>query len=99
MARVVVTVACVGLALLSACSDPTGPRPGLNILSGGGLSDTVGTTFRPPLTIQLLDGDLHPVSGQTVYFNTDGPVLVAPISDPGFVTDRFPVTTDANGLA
>jgi Tol biopolymer transport system component len=99
MSKGLVTAAFIALALSSACGDPTGPHPGLNILSGGGLSDTVGTTFRPPLTVQLLDGNLQPVSGQTVYFGTGGPVLVAPISDPGFVIDRLPVITDANGQA
>ena len=84
---------------LAACGDTSGPRAGLNIVSGAGLSDTVLSTFKPPLTVQLLDGDRQPMSGQTVYFNTNGFVLAAPIDDPGFVTDRLPVITDASGDA
>ena len=84
---------------LAACGDTSGPHAGLNIVSGAGVSDTVLSTFKPPLTVQLLDGDRQPMSGQTVYFNTDGFVLAAPIDDPGFVTDRLPVITDASGDA
>src|SRR5437879_13557733 len=90
----------LGLAFgLAACGDTSGPRAGLNIVSGAGVSDTVLSTFKPPLTVQLLDGDRQPMSGQTVYFNTNGFVLAAPIDDPGFVTDRLPVITDASGDA
>src|SRR6266700_2465260 len=39
------------------------------------------------------------MSGQTVYFNTNGFVLVAPIDDPGFVIDRLSATTDSSGDA
>ncbi len=84
---------------LAACGDTSGPRAGLNIVSGAGLSDTVLSTFKPPLTVQLLDGNRQPMSGQTVYFNTNGFVLASPIDDPGFVTDRLPVITDASGDA
>jgi len=84
---------------LAACSDASGPRAGLNIVSGANVSDTVLSIFKPPLTVQLLDGNLQPMSGQTVYFNTNGFVLVAPIDDPGFVIDRLPATTDASGDA
>ena len=84
---------------LAACGDTSGPHAGLNIVSGAGVSDTVLSTFKPPLTVQLLDGDRQPMSGQTVYFNTDGFVLAAPIDDPVFVTDRLPVITDASGDA
>jgi Tol biopolymer transport system component len=38
------------------------------------------------------------MSGQTVYFNS-GTVLVAPVNDPGFVTDRLPVITNGGGQA
>jgi len=85
------------LAATLACSDTSGPHAGLNVVSGAGVSDTVLSTFKPPLTVQLLDGDRQPMSGQTVYFNTNGFVLAAPIDDPGFVTDRLPVITDAQG--
>lgn len=93
------TLAFGGLAFAFACGDTSGPRSGLNIVSGAGVSDTVLSTFKPPLTVQLLDGNLQPMSGQTVYFNTNGFVLVAPIDDPGFVIDRLPVLTDASGDA
>src|SRR5438105_2243684 len=99
MPRVFVTVAFGALAFMFACGNPSGPRSGLNVLSGAGLSDTVLSTFKPPLTVQLLDGNLQPMSGQTVYFNTNGFVLVAPMDNPGFVIDRLPVITDANGDA
>ncbi len=90
----------LGLAFgLAACGDTSGPRAGLNVVSGAGVSDTVLSTFKPPLTVQLLDGDRQPMSGQTMYFNTNGFVLAAPIDDPGFVTDRLPVITDASGDA
>jgi WD40-like Beta Propeller Repeat len=87
------------VASAGACGNPSGPRAGLNVVSGAGVSDTVLSTFKPPLTVQLLDGDRQPMSGQTVYFNTNGFVLAAPIDDPGFVTDRLPVITDASGDA
>ena len=98
--RAVLTVALAALGFTLACGDSSGPRPGLNILSGDHLSDTVGSILKPPLTVELLDGNQQPVSGQTVYFSSSaGPVLVAPIDDPGFVTGRLPVITDANGQA
>ncbi len=93
------TLAFGGLAFAFGCGDTSGPRAGLNVVSGAGVSDTVLSTFKPPLTVQLLDGDRQPMSGQTVYFNTNGFVLAAPIDDPGFVIDRLPVITDANGDA
>src|SRR5437660_4535830 len=99
MPKVLVTFAFCGLAVAFACGDTSGPRAGLNVVSGAGVSDTVLSTFKPPLTVQLLDGDRQPMSGQTVYFNTNGFVLAAPIDDPGFVTDRLPVITDASGDA
>jgi hypothetical protein len=97
--NVLLTLAFGGLAFAFGCGDTSGPRSGLNIVSGAGLSDTVLSTFKPPLTVQLLDGNRQPMSGQTVYFNTNGFVLAAPINDPGFVTDRLPVITDASGDA
>src|SRR2546423_10958002 len=99
MPKVLVTFAFCGLAVAFACGDTSGPRAGLNIVSGAGLSDTVLSTFKPPLTVQLLDGNRQPMSGQTVYFNTNGFVLVAPIDNPGFVIGRLPVITDASGDA
>src|SRR5438132_3946581 len=97
--NVLLTLAFGGLAFAFACGDTSGPRSGLNIVSGANVSDTVLSIFKPPLTVQLLDGNLQPMSGQTVYFNTNGFVLVAPIDDPGFVIDRLPVITDASGDA
>src|SRR6266576_7286073 len=99
MPKILVTGAFVGCAATLACGNPNGPRAGLNIVSGAGVSDTVLSTFKPPLTVVLLDGNRQPMSGQTVYFNTNGFVLAAPIDDPGFVTDRLPVLTDARGYA
>jgi len=97
--NVLLTLAFGGLAFAFACGDTSGPRSGLNIVSGANVSDTVLSIFKPPLTVQLLDRNLQPMSGQTVYFNTNGFVLVAPIDDPGFVIDRLPATTDASGDA
>src|SRR5258708_22149422 len=99
MSKRVMTVSFIAFAVSSACGDPSGPQAGLNIVSGAGLSDTVLSIFKPPLTVVLLDGDRQPMSGQNVYFNTNGFVLVAPIDDPGFVTERLPAITDANGYA
>jgi len=62
MSAKVITVAFSDLTLALACGDPNGPRSGLNILSGDQLSDTVGSLFRPSLTIQVLDGNLQPLS-------------------------------------
>jgi len=97
--NVLLTLAFGGLAFEFGCGDTSGPSSGLNIVSGAGLSDTVGSTFKPSLNAVLLDGNLQPMSGQTVYFNTNEFVLVAPIDDQGFVIDRLPVTTDASGNA
>src|SRR5438445_116462 len=99
MRKVLVALAFSVLAFSLGCGDTSGPRAGLNIVSGANVSDTVLSIFKPPLTVQLLDGNLQPMSGQTVYFNTNGFVLVAPIDDPGFVIDRLPATTDASGDA
>ncbi|HMC17586.1 MAG TPA: hypothetical protein VKH16_00085, partial [Gemmatimonadales bacterium] len=99
MPKVLVTFAFCGLAVAFACGDTSGPRAGLNIVSGAGLSDTVLSTFKPPLTVALLDGNRQPMSGQTVYFNTNGFVLVAPIDDPEFVRNRLPAITDSSGHA
>src|SRR5258708_8884101 len=95
-ARVLGYLTCT-FALLIACSDPSGPHAGINIVSGSNLSDTVASIFSPSLVVQLLDGNLQPMSGQTAYFNTNPFVLLAPVVDPGFVIDRLPVTTDAGG--
>ena len=94
----VLTAALGALAFALACGDSSGPRAGLNILSGDNLSDTVGSTLTPPLTVELLDGNNEPISGQTVYFGS-GTVLLAPIGDPGSVTDRLPVVTNGGGQA
>src|SRR6266550_3330027 len=94
-----VLVAVIFGSLAVACGNPSGPRSGLNILSGDNMSDTVGSVLHPPLTVELLDGDLQPISGDTVYFSSGGPVLVAPINDPGFVINRLPAITDASGQA
>ena len=93
------TVAYVCIAFGFACGNPNGLHSGLNILSGANLSDTVGSILKPPLTVQLVDGDLQPLSGQTVYFNTGGPVLVAPLNQPGSGINRMGVSTDASGQA
>ena len=97
--KVLGTFAFGGLAFALACGDASGPRAGLNIVSGAGLSDTVLSIFKPALTVQLLDGNLNPMSGETVYFNTNGFVLVAAIDEPGFVTNRRPAITDGRGYA
>jgi len=94
-----VTLAGLALALCCNCGDPTGPRPGLNLVQGGDASDTVGATLDPPLTVVLLDSHHEPISGATVYFGTGGPVLVSPLDDPSFVINRLPVITDAQGQA
>ena len=99
MGKTFATVVVCWIAVTLACSDANGSRAGINIVSGANVSDTVLSIFKPPLTVQLLDGDSRPMSGQTVYFNTNGFVPVAPIDDPGFVIDRLPVITDASGDA
>ena len=99
MHKVVASFAFCAVAAAFGCGNPSGPRSGINIVSGANLSDTVLSTFKPPLTVVLLDGNLQPLSGQTVYFNTNGFVLVAPIDDAGFETDRMGVSTDASGYA
>src|SRR2546425_1224559 len=99
MRKVLVALAFSVLAFSLGWGDTSGPRAGLNIVSGANVSDTVLSIFKPPLVVQLLDGNLQPMSGQTVYFNTNAFVLVAPLGDPGFVIDRLPVTTDAGGRA
>lgn len=97
--KVPVTLALAALALAVACGNPNGLHSGLNVLSGANLSDTVGSILKPPLTVQLVDGDLQPLSGRTVYFNTGGRVLVAPLDQPGSGINRMGVTTDASGQA
>jgi hypothetical protein len=92
-------LAGLAVAICCSCGDPSGPRPGLNLVQGGGGSDTVGTRLHPPLTVQLLDSHRNPVPGATVYFGTGGPVLVSALDDPGFLTDRLPVITNAAGQA
>ena len=87
------------LAAALTCSNPTGERQGLNIVSGGSGTDTISSIIHPPFTVQLLDGNLNSLPNQTVYFETDGPMLVAPLDDAGFVINRLPVITDANGVA
>ena len=87
------------LAAALTCSNPTGERQGLNIVSGGSGTDTISSIIHPPFTVQLLDGNLNPLANQTVYFETDGPMLVAPLDDAGFVINRLPVITDHDGIA
>lgn len=99
MRKILLTLALCGLGFTFACGDASGPRSGLNIISGDNLSDTVGSILKPALTVELLDGNLQPMSGQTIYFNTSSVLLVAPIDDPAFVINRLPVTTDASGQA
>src|SRR5258705_1698956 len=93
--------ALAGLAvgLCCSCGDPTGPRPGLNLVQGGNASDTVAPRLQPPLTVLLLDSHRQPIPGATVYFGTGGPVLVSALDDPSFLTNRLPVITDGAGQA
>lgn len=97
--KIVGILAGLVVGLCWGCGDPSGPRPGLNLVQGGNASDTVGTRLQPPLTVLLLDSHGNPVPGATVYFGTGGPVLVAALDDPGFVINRLPVITDASGRA
>jgi len=99
MKSLTAAIASLAVALCWSCGDPSGPSPGLNLVQGGGASDTVGTRLSPPLTVQLLDSHRNPIPGATVYFGTGGPVLVAPLDDPSFVINRLPVITDAAGHA
>ncbi len=94
-----IAFAGLAVALCCTCSDPSGPRPGLNLVQGGDASDTVGTRLHPPLTVSVLDSHRDPIPGVTVYFGTGGPVLVAALDDPGFLINRLPVITDASGQA
>ena len=94
-----VALAGLAVALCWGCNDPTGPRPGLNLVQGGDASDTVGTRLNAPLTVVVLDSHREPIPGVTVYFGTGGPVLVSPLDDPSFVINRLPVITDAQGQA
>lgn len=79
--------------------DIFGPSAGIHVVSGANESDTVLSIFKTPLTVQLLGHGGNPLSGQTVYFNTNGIVLVAQLDDPGFATNRQPAITDGNGHA
>ena len=97
--KISVTITLGTLASAVACGNPNGLHSGLNIVSGPNLSDTVGSILKPPLTVQLVDGNLQPLSGQTVYFNTGGPLLVAPLDQPGSGINRMGLTTDASGQA
>jgi len=92
------SVLCSTLAMSLACSNSSGLHGGLNILYGDHGADTVGSVVKPAFTVQLVDGNLSPMAGQTIYFGSDG-VLIAPTDNPSFQTNRFPVTTDANGIA
>jgi len=93
----IVLTALVGSVALGC--DIFGPGAGIHVVSGANGSDTVLSIFKPPLTVQLLGRGGNPLSGQTVYFNTDGIVLVAQLDDPGFATNRMPAITDGNGNA
>src|SRR5258708_21598668 len=66
------TLAGLAVGLCCSCSDPSGPRPGLNLVQGGNASDTVGTRLQAPLTVAVLDSHRDPVPGVTVYFGTGG---------------------------
>ncbi len=92
-----IVAALVGSVALGC--DIFGPGAGIHVVSGANVSDTVLSIFEPPLTVQLLGKGGSPLSGQTVYFNTGGIVLVAQLDDPGFATNRQPVITDGNGDA
>jgi hypothetical protein len=92
-----VVTALVGSVALGC--DIFGPGAGIHVVSGANGSDTVLSIFKLPLTVQLLGHGGNPLSGQTVYFNTNGFVLVAQLDDPGFATNRQPVITDGNGDA
>jgi len=94
-----VVMAVLGSTVLTLACDISGPGAGIHVVSGANVSDTVLSIFKPALTVQLLDRHGNPMSGQDVYFNTNGFVLVAPIDDPGFVINRLPATTDGNGYA
>src|SRR5205807_8244982 len=83
MPRVFVTVAFGALAFMLASGNPSGPLSGLNVPSVAGPSDTVLTTYTPPLTLQLLDRPLQPLTGKTLYLNTHGCVLVPPTDHLG----------------
>ena len=96
-------------AVAAACDNPAGSRlePGLHVVSGAGVTDTVDALPLHPLVVQLIGDDGKPRIGVPVRFRSVvvdgewarmGSVLVSAPEEvvfAGFATD----TTDAEGRA
>ena len=69
-ARLAVFTALLVLAV-SACRETSGPRsPGLHIIAGAGVRDSINKTLASPLTVLLLDENGHPLGNAAVRFET-----------------------------
>ena len=72
------------LAVAAAgCGDSTGPRdlaPGINIVAGASVTDTIGAELPLALRVVILDAEGRPMPGVVVRFSS------VPIQDPGGFT-------------
>jgi hypothetical protein len=110
-ALAVATCSALGLALVGACSDggaapeePAGP-PGLRVVAGAGVTDTIEAEPAQALLVGLRDADGKPVAGEIVRFqgvpNADGSprnLDVSPVAARSFAFLAVD-TTDARGQA
>ena len=100
------TFACLTLA---ACSDAAGPRrlgPGVHIVSGAGVSDSILTVLSKPLVVEALDSTgagipnlpitFTAVYGQSAY---PGQVSVSGSGQPYSFVNAITTSTDSTGLA
>ena len=91
---------------LSACGGdgPTAPSgtPGLHVVSGDGVTDSVNAVLPGELVVELRDVDAKPRAGVPVVFSTTTTELVrlmATTSGTGYFAHSAVATTDARGRA
>lgn len=92
--------ALAALFLAGCPGDSTGPteRPGINVLSGAGIADTVTHVPASPLRVRVRGSDGAPLAGVRVEFRAEpaGSVYLLAGGPP---REDFAATTDKDGLA
>ncbi len=97
--------ALVTAVLISACggSEPSQLGPGLNVVSGAGITDTIDAELPKPLVLRMLDAEGQPLAGQRLLVEsqdcTDYLVCTALVTSVGNSawSDRHYDSTDAQG--
>ncbi len=91
----------IALAASTACSEGTAPEPAfLDVVSGAGITDTIGATLPDPLVVRLSNAD-GGLAGVVVRFSSAPGRVPVRLGPPGATPalDSYEVATDADGVA